>query len=208
MTYAAPSRATLRVGISRDVQDPDNQAFTTDEINDLIMDGIVELNRLRPKEYVASIPLTDSVYEYPLTNVAAIFRVEIWRDGSHYGDARRNYDASNRGWDFFGGTLFIPNWDLDSDLDVLRVWGYSNREMPDDDDDVIDCDAIGERVIRAFAKSDIFQRITADRALYQQWQSQANNTDVSPTQLLGMAQVFRQQWRDLEGRVRLLRRPG
>jgi hypothetical protein len=45
-----------------------------------------------------------------------------------------------------------------------------------------------------------------DRTLYQQWQTQANNSDVSPTQLLQMASTFKQEWSDLRKRVVRLRR--
>jgi hypothetical protein len=209
--YAAPTRALLRQSISRDVQDPNNRTFTSDEINDLINEAIVELNRLRPKEYVGDIALTDGVYSYSLADdlVRAVFKVEVWRDGAFYHSPAEIEGDATTGWDFFAGSLYIPAWSfLNADTDVIRVWGYSDREGLILDIDVLDAHMEGEQIIRAYAKNTIFQRLATDRALFGQWQTQSNNSDVSATQLLGMSQVFGQRWRELERKARMLRRVG
>jgi hypothetical protein len=105
--------------------------------------------------------------------------------------------------------LLVPSvWVIDADTDVLRVWGYSDRDALTDDADVLDADLNGEVIVRAYAKHRGFQNLLNDRALFQQWVTQSNNTDVSPTQLLGMYQVTDATWRDLRVRSRLMRRVG
>jgi hypothetical protein len=209
MPYQAPTRNALRDSIARDLHDPNNKAFTSVEIDDLIMLGVAELNRLVPKEYRVDIPLSDGTFTYLLdATVDDLFRVEMWRGQAFAGLLPRadpDYPAS--GWDFFQNILRLPTGVIfDDATDTLAVWGYENREPPVDDDEVVDINHEGELVIRSYAQFTCFQRLIASRSLYQQWQTAAGATDVSPTQLLGMAQVYANEWRTLRGRVRRLRR--
>lgn len=213
MAYAAPSRVFLREGVARDVQDPTFETFTEQEINDLINEGIVELNRIRPKEYVGNVVLTDGVFDYDLyalARIIGVFKVEVWRDDAYYHSPLGATENSATGWDFFAGRLLIPSgWAFDATTDTLRIYGYADRDILTLDEEVLDAeDAEDEHLIRAYIKHTVFQRLVADRALYQQWQVQSNNTDVSPTQLLGMEQVYRSTWDRLRNRARRLRRVG
>lgn len=211
MSYTPPMQSALRASISRDLHDPDNDTFSTTEVNDLINMGIAELNRLRPKEYRADIVLVANTYSYALpVEVDGIIRVELWRDGvfaTTIPVQDGEYPAS--GWDLFGNILYLPQGYIFNDLtDGITVWGYEIRNAPALDDDVLDIDLDGESLIRSYAQYTCFQRLLMNRALFQQWQTNANNSDVSATQLLGMAQVYASEWRALRNRVRRLRRLG
>lgn len=211
--YVAPDQATLRASVSRDLHDLENKVFSTAEVNDLINEGIAEANLLLPKEYRATIALVDDQFEYDLPDtVTAIFRVEMWRDTdgvmTFWRDLPRREDTATTGWDFFAGTLLIPttwSWDTD-EQDSLLVMGYQDRDPLSDDEETLDGTLQVELVIRSYARFTCFQRLIASRALFQQWQTSANNSDVSPTQLLGMASVYSREWRELRNRVRRLRR--
>jgi hypothetical protein len=208
--YTPPSQEVLRASISRDLHDTDNRAFSTSEVNDLINGGIAELNRLVPKEARVDIPLVANTHTYDLSDtIDDIFRVELWRVGWSYNTLKRHDgDEMQSGWDYFNTILYLPPaMDFDADQDTLTVWGYSKRDPLLSDDEVLDADLDGENVIRAYAQFTCFQRLIMSRALFQQWQTDANNTDVSATQLLGMASVYANEWRSLRSRVRRLRRP-
>lgn len=208
--YTPPTQEVLRAAISRDLHDPENRAFSTTEVNDLINGGIAELNRLVPKESRADVVLVADTYTYDLTDtIDDVFRVELWRPDFAYQTLPR-HDGSEMlsGWDYFSGILYLPRGIFfDTDQDTLTVWGYAERDPLLDDAEVLDADLDGEYVIRAFAQFTCFQRLLMSRALFQQWQTDANNTDVSATQLLGMAATYANEWRSLRSRVRRLRRP-
>ncbi len=210
MVYTAPTLETLRTAIARDLHDSNYTAFSSVEITDLINMGIAELNRLTPMEYLDDVAFIASTYSYALDEtVDDIFRVEMWRDGGYWGTVPRIGDESNTGWEFYGGTLLLPtSLSFDSDEDTLRLWGYSIRDPLLEEEDVAQINLEGEMVIRSYCQFTCFQRLVMSRALFQQWQTNANNTDVSPTQLLGMANVYASEWRALRNRVRRIRRPG
>jgi hypothetical protein len=212
--YVPPDQETLRTSVSRDLHDVDNKAFATSEVNDMINQGIAEANLLMPKEYRDTVALVDSVFEYPLTpTVTDIFRVEVWRNNqndvlSFYAHLPPKDEDSISGWEWYGGSLMIPTTtDIDTDSnDSLVVWGYQDRDPLLDDAEVLDGNLTAEYVVRAYCAFTAFQRLIASRSLFQQWQTQANNSDVSATQLLGMASVYSREWRELRMRVRRLRR--
>lgn len=211
--YAPPDQNTLIESVSRDLHDVNNKAFSTAEVADMINQGIAEANLLRPKEYRDTIALVDDVFLYPLDpTVTDIFRVEFWRDSNgtsaYYSAMPPKDEESLSGWEFFDGELSIPTTtqiDTDSN-DSLLVWGYQDRDPLQDLAEVLDGDLNVEYIIRAFCAFTAFQRLIASRSLFQQWQTQANNSDVSATQLLGMASVYSREWRELRQRTRRLRR--
>ena len=208
MPYSSPTRSALRTSISRDLHDADNKVFSAEEVNDLINMGIAELNRLVPTEALDTLTLTADTFNYEFDErIEEVLRVELWRADKFYGDIPHRDGGSNTGWDFFAHTLLLPtSMKFDETQDVVQWWGYQIRNPLDTDDDVLDSDLEGEMVVRAYTQFTCFQRLIASRALFQQWQTQANNSDVSATQLLGMASVYAGQWRDLRNRVRRLRR--
>lgn len=209
--YTPPVQSALRESISRDLHDPENETFSTTEINDLINMGIAELNRLCAKEYRADIVLVANTYTYALdSTVDGLYRVEMWKDAAYYFTIPRMVDdLTTSGWDVFENILYLPrSLSFNATTDTMTVWGYELRDPAMLDDDVVDCDLDGESLIRAYAQYTCFQRLIMNRALFQQWQTNTNNSDVSATQLLGMASVYANEWRAQRSRVRRLRRNG
>jgi|SRR5215471_3026717 len=212
--YVAPSLGDLVTSISRDLHDPGNGAFSSVEVTDLINMGIAEVNNLVPKEYREVIPLVDDQYEYaldPLVN--AIFRVEVWRNSDsvmrYFQTVPKVDGAAGTGWQFFNGSVLMPpsmTWDT-SLQDSITVYGYKDRgPMYDDTLDFFDGDLNDEMILRSFCQHTSFERLIASRALFQQWQTQANNADVSATQLIQMGAMYSGEWRSLRARVRRMRR--
>lgn len=208
MPYTPPTRAQLRTSIARDLRDENMKTFTSSVIDDLINFGVAELNRLQPKEELTEVDIVDAeVFEYTLT-LTSVWRVELWRDGDFYGFIQPNDDESSQGgWEYWGNQLRIPQISvLDAATDILKVWGYGERDPMTADGDNADVDLDGEMALRAYATYLGFQRLTNDRALFAQWQTASNNTDVSPTQLLGMVNTQAAEWRGMRNRLRRIRR--
>jgi hypothetical protein len=74
------------------------------------------------------------------------------------------------------------------------------------DGDVLEGDAEAEMGVRLYAALTGYQRLQNDRALFQQWLAIPGNTDVSPTQLDGMANTYLSQWNRHRNHIRTLRR--
>jgi len=206
--YDPPTRLTLQAAISRDIHDASNKTFSTNEVNDLINMGIAELNQLQPVEYLDDVALTADIFTYTLdTRVDQVIRVELWRDSVFYRQLPAKDGNSLSGWDFFGLTLLLPtNTVFDDSTDQLRVYGYRGRDPLTDDADVAEIDLEGETLIRAYAQFAVFERLISSRSLFQQWQTNSNNTDVSPTQLWNFANLYASVWRDMRMRMKRLRR--
>jgi hypothetical protein len=110
----------------------------------------------------------------------------------------------------------------DADRLFIRLAGYARRPLPyvttvlsDPDDETSPLVAIQPEVtlgsdeefaVREYAKAEGFTLLTHDRALFQQWIGQTNNTDVSPVMMMNMAGQARAEWNRRRGLIRTVRR--
>lgn len=201
MAYDPPLRSEMGQVVLRALRDPAGSVFPIETVNDFISQAMADLSAYRPREarQVAPWPLDTPS---PITEFTSVWKVEfkvaqsnnyIRTIGIPYGDSN---SAENRaGWDFYGGELILPPFWLvrmtatagDAPAE-LWVWGYQDRDLPTNDGDVLDLvDATDYTCVLNHCKALGFELLTHDRALYQQWLAATNNTDVSPTQLSGMA---------------------
>lgn len=223
--YAAPQLADLRVSVARDLRDPDNETFTPEQVLDFINEGIVELNRIRPIEaretYVGDDPLTSLPFNY-------VFMVEhcvqanvgdplAW---STVSPSEEEHGYGRNGWTYFGNELhFSPQiaYNIARAIDAytaaqvhLAVWGYQDRDLISglDETEVAPfLDGRDEFAVRKYARLSGFRALSQDRALYQQWQQQANNSDISETQLNGMVNTYAGDWERVRKGLYTPRRP-
>lgn len=226
MAYDPPTLAELRAKVLRDLRDPNGDTFTTSQVDDFINMGIVELNRARPietrTEYSGDTDFTtDSIpFNY-------VFRVDLCRQYNatdtkvwstlHPSDTSHGYGAA--GWEFFGGKLILGGQLVNgienmvelytADQVTLAVWGYGDRDLlVGDTDEVADFESgQDELAVRAYAQYAGTTALNEDRALFQQWQTDSNNADVSSTQLQGMQGAAEQRWSRMRSRIFLLRHP-
>lgn len=203
MAYDPPLRSEMGAVVLRALRDIKGSVFPIETVNDFIAQAMADLSAYRPKEAweVAAWPL-DLPPAAPFGDFTSVWKVDfrvsvggniIKTIAVPFSDGN---SAENRaGWDFYGGTLFIPTFWL-TRLDAtagenpaeMVVWGYQDRTIPVDDGEVLDLtDATDYNCVLNHCKSLGFELLTHDRALYQQWLAATNNTDVSPTQLSGMA---------------------
>lgn len=211
VSYGAPTLSQMRDWVAQDLRDPELKTFNMDEVTDLVRKAIIEVGGVYPKEAVDTLTLAADTWRYTLL-VEDPFRVEIVDGTGVYQLHQSDGEASSNGWEFFGGVLSLPrstHWTVTTDqttTPVLRVWGYARRFPPTEEADLCDVDAVAERAVRLCAVFRGYQRLVNDRTLFSQWNSESQNTDVTMTQLMGVAQVFGQDWDQERRRIRLLRR--
>lgn len=197
--YAPPTLADLWALVGRDLTDPNNKVFNTSQLTDYINGGIAELNRVRPMEATHTVTWDDDNDQLPLSNIPldGVWQVEL---RAAFGGANsiipniKGGQPTRDGWDFYGGTLFLGSQWFERAVHAARdngwsveVWGYAPRDPLIAEDDLAEfTDLTDEMAVRLYARMEAYRSLNVDRSLFQQWQQQANNSDVSPTQLNGM----------------------
>ena len=215
MVYSPPTLDELRARVARDLQDPTLQAFTTSDIDDYINGGISEINGLRPLE--TKVTITD-LAQLDDVGLDYIFKVDsLATSGLGENLIPPNNDESNfqNGWTYFAGSLVLPQdfvrlltAGFEQAAMLLVVYGYRSRDQLVLPDQVADFNQDqDEQAVRQYARWRGLGALRDDRALYQQWQTAANNADVSPTQLTNMAQVSDSEWARTRRRIYEIRRP-
>jgi hypothetical protein len=210
--YAAPDFNKLKDAVASDLRDPSYKTFTEPQIGNLVNEGMAELDRLRPWErYVF---LGWSYPSYTMTvSLQTIITIEVqeledgpWRPVPQ--SARILEGIAQDGWDQWGDTLFLPQHMLLSADMTFRALTYWERDPFTTVETQVAqfFDMTDEQLVRCYARWAALESLLHDRTLYQQWQTQANNSDVSPTQLLQMASTYKQEWSDLRKRAVRLRR--
>lgn len=222
-----PTLEALVDGVYRDLADESKVVFSTLQVEDFIRGGIADLNRVAPTDTVYTIPLvvdvdtglvTQFVYDTP---IELPHHVEVVRNVDGYRASLSSpvdgYVDPQGGWTFrktaTGGTFDFAQWWLeafDAANFTIKVSGYAVRPLPytveGQASPEVALSSEEEYSVRLYAKSEGFDLLSHDRSLYQQWQGQSNNTDVSPTQMMQMAANAKQGWDRHRGLIRTVRR--
>ena len=212
MAYTAPTLSQLRDKVEQDLRDSSNEAFSTAEVDDLINEAIVEVNRIYPLSQIETVDIIDTDEDgnvdrtYTITSTE-VQRAEVWRSGEFRENIPEFDSIGNSGYDIWGSTLTLPTWViLDEDTDTVKLYGYTDRDFLDDDADVAEFDAEAEYAVRSYAKLRGYQALQNDRSLFQQWMKVPGNNDISPTQLDSLVNTYIGQWERQRGHLRRLRR--
>lgn len=227
MAYDAPTRSEMRVAALRSLRDPGGSVFASDVVNGFIDEALSDLGNYRAKEAheVADWPLS-VVPPVPFSSFVAVWMVQSRvAVGDNPGDVRvttipvtgHGSGDARAGWEFYQHQVVLSDsWvaRLTAITDQgrtceLAVWGYADRDLPVNDADVLDLeDNTDYLCVLNHCKHLGFELLNHDRSLYQQWLAATNNTDVSPTQLQGMAASAEQTFDRMRSRnVRLRRIP-
>ena len=223
MVFSAPTRSEMQAIVWRALRDPNGTVFPPETINDYIAQALADMSSYRPKETVEIAAWPLDIYTPPFADFTAIWKVEVVVTDDPtstqvrtisipYADS--SSETNRAGWDFFGGILAIPLfWSTRIDATIgdspaeMHVWGYADRDQPDDDDSILDLiDSTDYLCLVNHCKSQGFETLTHDRALYQQWLAATNNTDVSPTQLSGMYGQAESSYQRVRSRSTKMRR--
>jgi hypothetical protein len=212
MAYTQPTLVQLRDSIESKLRDTANEAFSAAEVDALLNEGIVEVNRLYPLMVIEDVDVVDTDEdgnidrEYTVASTE-VSRAEVWRESAFRSVIPQMDGEADSGWDLWGTTFTVPNFvSLDEDLDTVRLYGYQDRDVLDDDADVLESDAEAEYAIRSYAVLMGYQRLQNDRSLYQQWLKAPGNNEMSPNQLDSMVNTYIAQWERLRGHLRRMRR--
>lgn len=208
MAYTAPTLAELRASVLRDLRDPNAEVFSNTEVDDYIRGGIADLNTVAPIEGSETIPFAVAQTAYT-TVLKEPFRVEVWREGKPWAQVPYNTDnLMQQGWEWMAGDITLPHAYLNYLVlgDLLICYGYTSRDYPELDTDVLEVDPDGEFAIRRYAQAQGYGSLSSDRALFQQWQAQPNNSDVTPAGLEGMRSRAEGMWNSERNHLRILRR--
>jgi len=224
VAWTSPSLSELQTKLRRDLRDTNGDAFTPDMLMDYANEGITELGRVKPIETRGLITEIPFVFEPPAP-------VDIWAvvlgDGSGGTEylAPMDENVSGDGWTYYGRELIFGPRLLarlsqyihsvgsveypDGTLSPYNIawYGYRGRDVFDGDvDEIADfIDPEDEICVRRYVRWAGFRALDTDRTLYQQWQTQANNSDVSPTQLNQMVGMAETEWDALRRKVMILR---
>ena len=197
--YEPPALTDLFARVGRDLVDPDHMVWNLDQLTDYINGGISELNRVRPLESAESIAWDSETESLPLTTLVleAVFQVELRSEDSRYQVLVPHVSSGSPardGWDYHARTLWLGPGYMARAVERTRdqswnvvVWGYRPRDPLYVEDDVAEfLDMTDEMAVRLYCRTEGYRSLNMDRSLFQQWQQQANNADISPTQLNGM----------------------
>lgn len=230
--YEAPDILDLAAKVRRALRDGNQAVFEAEQIIDFINYGLSELSLIRPIETAITINSEEGLSGINSLDAAAmtisdldsVWSVEvIGLDGTTYegrtaiispDDPGTNW---RNGWDFVGGTLALPrhvvdtlvaDWESDTPTRQLLVRGYRHRRRIDDPaTDILDLYSLPEeQAVVTLGQQAGFEALMNDRALFQQWQTATNNTDVSPTQLSNMAYGAQSKWDRMRKHLYLIRR--
>ena len=207
------SLTQLKTDLARDLSDPDSNTFSDAVLGDLINAGLADIGRIAPQPYQEDITVTADTLTYDLASAyfaepnrdVEVVRVEVWDETTtpmkfvaRLTPAATQYaNQSDAGWKVWNGTLYLTN-SMEAALVVgqhlLRVWGYAPYPALTDDTDTVDLPSALEQALREYGQSRGYARLQNSRALFTQWQTASNNSDVSFGQLLSLKSEASQQW--------------
>lgn len=201
----------LRTKLARHLRDTSNDTFSTDELDDLINQGIDAVSEIRPRQVVQTVgTVAASTYSYAVSDFSNIYRVDLYESDGTYRTTLppTTGEGPNSGWELHGGVLYTPP-DLTYTVgDTIRVFGYGGYTQLSASTSTTDLDTTLQWALMVFAQAEGFQRLIVDRVKFQQWQTTATNTDVTALALASMAGQARGRWREEKNRLRSMRKGG
>jgi hypothetical protein len=204
--YVGPTLGEMREKIARSLRDDEHLIFPDPVLDDFIRAATIEVSLVYPKELIETMDLVADLLEYPIA-CEQVFRVEHVTPSGAVDEVPKGDDDLDVGWEIFAGNLFLPrSMTFTPDIDAVRVWGYSPRDVANEPEDTVDVDAPGEEALRSYATVMGYQALAGDRSLFTQWQALPTNTDVSITQINALVALYLDRWRDVRRHLTRLRR--
>jgi hypothetical protein len=204
--------ASLEATISAALRDSSNATFTTTEVDALINQGIDAISAFYPKEVIDyTLTVSASAFSYTVpSTVSHIYRVDIWTSANTYRTtlpkANEVTEGPNSGWEFHGGILYFPPSYTYTAGDKIKLFGYGGFLQLSASSSTTDLDVSAIWALVAFCQNKAFGRLSMERGLFQQWQTQSGNSDVSMAALVQARAQARQEWRDEMVRLRRMRK--
>lgn len=209
----------LETLVARALRDPNHNTWTVPELDDLINEGIDAVSSVYPADValINAVTLSANVWQYPASalNIERIYRIDVWASTTAAPPAGFQYtllpttgDGPNSGWDFFAGSIFLPPNYLPVTGQYLSLFGYRSFVQLSASTDTSDLDTKAKWGVLWYCQYEGFKRLLADRADFQQWQLNSNNTDVTAATMNQMVLFAERQWNDRRQQLRKFRRLG
>jgi hypothetical protein len=217
-----PTLGALTTSVYRDLADEAKEVFSVLQIEDFIRHGVAELNRIAPQDVQDSpawpVDENNRVNSQAIATICDLpYQIVLqWTNGTGTAMPIPPADPGQTHMTGFtfrrnstGGLITLPMSiirEVDPDIHALRVSGYTSRPIPYGSTTQIAISDEEEYLVRAYCKSQGYDLLAHDRAMFAQWQGQTNNTDVSPTQLMQLAAGSAQSWDRMRGLNRVVRK--
>ena len=200
----------LRTTVARRLRDSSNTTWTTAELDDLINQAIDEIADFYPREIVTTIgTVSAGVVSYAASSYTNIYRLDIYTSaGSYRTTFPHGIGGANSGWELHGGIVYLPPSYSYTAGDTLKAWGYGRYVQLAASTSTTDLDQSGIWALVSYCQAEGLQQLVNDRAKFQQWQSNTNNTDVTALALAQLASAAQNRWRRQQQRLRRMRKGG
>jgi len=206
--------AEIRTKVSTDLRDVDGKFFDAGVIGDMVNAALTEVGRIAPERFQEDItPVADTLRYVVRSDIAGgvtpeieLTTCEIW-DGSTVPATRTAHlqplsaqpvNDTQNGWRMWGGYLELPVsvvTQLVPATDLIRVWGYAPYPVLVNDADVLATSSELTQAVRDYCTIEGLKRLTAGRAVFTQWQTRTNNTDISPAMLVNDLAQAESNWK-------------
>lgn len=224
----------LRAEIARSVRDESSKTFDVDDLNDIVTEGLTEVGLAAPHMFQEDITPTANTLAYVVQSAdfadgspdIDLMSVEVWDTTQTPNQPIKFMQAassqpisgtSDAGWRMWNGTLEIDwnswhAWLEDHETErVIRVWGYAPWPPIDttDDNAIVPVSGSLLQALLICARFLAFERLMSSRALFTQWQTAANNTDVSLAGLNAIFTTAQERWKRKQRQIYVTRQaPG
>ena len=200
----------IRADVARRVRDTSYATWTTGEIDDRINQGIDALAAFYPKEIVSDFAtIAAGVSSYAASSFTNIYRIDIYSGTTLQRTMPHgNGDGPNSGWELHSGKVWLPPSFPVATGYVLRAFGYGAYINLDASSSVTDLDTSGRQAVQVFAEVELLTSLIYDRAKFQQWQTDSNNTDVTALALAQLHAGAMARWNRERQRLRRMRKLG
>jgi hypothetical protein len=200
----------LRTYVARDLRDTTNATWSTSELDDRINQGIDALSQFYPKQIVSTFATVSAgVSSYAASSFTNIYRIDTYDGTTYMGTMPHGVgEGPDSGWELHAGVVWMPPTYPVPTGYTLRAFGYGGYIQLSASTQTTDLDTSGIFAVRTFVQVESLAQLIADRAKFQQWQVDSNNTDVTA---LGLAQLYggaTSRWAREVQRLRTLRKLG
>jgi hypothetical protein len=216
---------TLVAKLRRDLRDTGtsdgyDRAFTNQELVDLVDLALAEVSRAYPRELSTTVAIPQEFSSKHSTSISlptgfdTIYRIDCldYRIDTTVSPIREWYDLVDRldpsmgegpagGWEIHAGLVYLQPSRFNSLTSHLRIMGYGNWTV-----DTLDADA--EQAVRYYVQSEGMYKLLTDRSMFQQWQVNPGNSDVTVPAANQIYTVARGRYERLIGRLRKLKKVG
>lgn len=208
--------ADLQTSAARVLRDPGTATWSAAELTDMINEGIQEVSGVYPRDValIQNITISAAVFSYALpAGIDHIYRIDVYATttiappaGFLYSLPPNNGEGPNSGWETHAGAIFLPPQYLPVAGYTLSLFGYCAYVQLAAATDATDMDTKARLAVMAWVQYDGFKRLLTDRANFQQWQLNSNNTDVTTATMNQMVLFAERAWQTKRNQLRKFRK--